>query len=78
MYEVRETAIRIILDVYRQHDSVVLDYLPPNDANTRKNVLYKTLFDGLAKIDGKLSEGEVKVNMKGCGDSVLWFFYGMY
>ncbi|XP_060115252.1 centrosomal protein of 104 kDa isoform X2 [Heteronotia binoei] len=64
VYEVRETAIRIILDMYRQHQAIVLDYLPPDDANTRKNVLYKTLFDGFAKIDGRLSEGEVKAQKK--------------
>ncbi|XP_015270171.1 PREDICTED: centrosomal protein of 104 kDa [Gekko japonicus] len=64
VYEVRETAIRIILDMYRQHQAVILDYLPPDDANTRKNVLYKTIFDGFAKIDGRLSEGEVKAQKK--------------
>uniref|UniRef100_A0A6J0SSX4 Centrosomal protein of 104 kDa isoform X1 n=1 Tax=Pogona vitticeps TaxID=103695 RepID=A0A6J0SSX4_9SAUR len=60
VYEVRETALRIILDMYRQHRAVILDYLPPDDANTRKNVLYKTLFDGFAKIDGKLTEAQKK------------------
>ncbi|XP_077168779.1 centrosomal protein of 104 kDa isoform X1 [Paroedura picta] len=64
VYEVRETAIRIILDLYRQHQAIVLDYLPPDDANTRKNVLYKTLFDGFAKIDGRLSESDVKAQKK--------------
>ncbi|XP_014263009.2 centrosomal protein of 104 kDa isoform X2 [Maylandia zebra] len=36
--------------------SAVLIYLPPNDAAVRKNFLYKNLFDGFAKIDGKLVE----------------------
>ncbi|KAJ7306573.1 hypothetical protein JRQ81_009937 [Phrynocephalus forsythii] len=62
--EVRETAMRIILDMYRQHRAAILDYLPPDDANTRKNVLYKTLFDGFAKIDGRLTEGEIKAQKK--------------
>lgn len=61
VFEVRETALRIIFDMYRQHQAVILDYLPPDDANTRKNVLYKTLFDGFAKIDGKLTEAEMRV-----------------
>ncbi|XP_062821990.1 centrosomal protein of 104 kDa isoform X2 [Anolis carolinensis] len=64
VYEVRETALRIILDLYRQHRSAVLDYLPPDDANTRKNVLYKTLFDGFAKIDGRLTESEMRTQKK--------------
>lgn len=51
---VRELAVRIILSMYQQHRSAVLSYLPPNNAATRKNFLYKTLFDGFAKIDGKL------------------------
>ncbi|XP_056240342.1 centrosomal protein of 104 kDa isoform X1 [Seriola aureovittata] len=53
---VRELAARIILSMYQQHRSAVLSYLPPNDAAARKNFLYKTLFDGFAKIDGKLVE----------------------
>ncbi|KAE8293201.1 Centrosomal protein of 104 kDa [Larimichthys crocea] len=53
---VREVAVRIILSMYRQHRAAVLTYLPPNDAAARKNFLYKTLFDGFAKIDGKLVE----------------------
>ncbi|XP_072222614.1 centrosomal protein of 104 kDa [Leuresthes tenuis] len=53
---VRELAVRIILSMYQQHRSVVLSYLPANDAVARKNFLYKTLFDGFAKIDGKLVE----------------------
>ncbi|KAG8142439.1 hypothetical protein E2320_006352 [Naja naja] len=60
VFEVRETALRIILDMYRQHRDNILDYLPPDDANTRKNVLYKSLFDGFAKIDGRLTEAELK------------------
>uniref|UniRef100_A0A672ZBZ8 Centrosomal protein of 104 kDa n=1 Tax=Sphaeramia orbicularis TaxID=375764 RepID=A0A672ZBZ8_9TELE len=53
---VRKVAVRIILSMYRQHQSSVLAYLPPKDAAARKNFLYKTLFDGFAKIDGMLVE----------------------
>ncbi|XP_047457260.1 centrosomal protein of 104 kDa isoform X2 [Mugil cephalus] len=53
---VRELAVRIILSMYQQHSSAVLNYLPANDAAERKNFLYRTLFDGFAKIDGKLVE----------------------
>lgn len=51
---VRELAVRVILSMYQQHRASVLSYLPPNDAAVRKNFLFKTLFDGFAKIDGKL------------------------
>ncbi|KAM4737968.1 centrosomal protein of 104 kDa isoform 1-T3 [Anableps anableps] len=54
--EVRELAVRIILSLYEQHRGAVLSYLPPNDAASRKNFLYKTLFDGFGKIDGKIAE----------------------
>lgn len=64
VYEVRETALRIIFDMYRQHKTIILEYLPPDDVNTRKNLLYKTLFDGFAKIDGKLTEAEMKSQKK--------------
>lgn len=63
---VREVAVRIILSMYRQHRAAVLTYLPPNDAAARKNFLYKTLFDGFAKIDGKLVETQAR--------SVSFFF----
>uniref|UniRef100_A0A8D0GX11 Centrosomal protein of 104 kDa n=1 Tax=Sphenodon punctatus TaxID=8508 RepID=A0A8D0GX11_SPHPU len=64
VYEVRETALRIIFDMYRQHRAIILDYLPPDDANTRKNILYKTLFDGFTKIDGRLTESEIRAQKK--------------
>lgn len=62
---VREVAVRIILSMYQQHRGAVLSYLPPNDAAARNNFLYKTLFDGFARIDGKLVE--TKMLKKGGG-----------
>uniref|UniRef100_F7IJS9 Centrosomal protein of 104 kDa n=1 Tax=Callithrix jacchus TaxID=9483 RepID=F7IJS9_CALJA len=64
VYEVRETAVRIILDMYRQHQASILEYLPPDDNNTRKNILYKTIFDGFAKIDGRPTDAEMKAQRK--------------
>ncbi|XP_077371013.1 centrosomal protein of 104 kDa isoform X2 [Festucalex cinctus] len=52
---VRQLAVRIILTMYKKHRSAVLSYLPPHNAAS-KNFLYKTLFDGFAKIDGNLEE----------------------
>ncbi|NXN98626.1 CE104 protein, partial [Rhinopomastus cyanomelas] len=62
--EVREVALRIIFGMYRQHKAAVLEYLPPDDANIRKTVLYKTLFEGLAKIDGELQGAETRAQRK--------------
>ncbi|NXI96060.1 CE104 protein, partial [Psophia crepitans] len=64
VYEVRDAALRIIFDLYRKHKAAVLEYLPPDDASVRKTVLYKTLFDGFTKIDGKLSEAEIRAQRK--------------
>ncbi|XP_071772798.1 centrosomal protein of 104 kDa [Centroberyx gerrardi] len=63
--EVRELAVRIVLSMYQQHRSAVLSYLPANDAATRRNVLYKNLFDGFARIDGR--PVETKTLKKGGG-----------
>lgn len=62
MYEVRETAVRVILDMYRRHRGVILDYLPADDSTTRKNILYKTIFEGFAKIDGRPTAAEIRVS----------------
>ncbi|NXS96286.1 CE104 protein, partial [Jacana jacana] len=62
--EVRDAALRIILDLYGRHGAAVLEYLPPSDASVRKTVLYKTLFDGFARIDGNLSGAELRTQRK--------------
>ncbi|XP_070367359.1 centrosomal protein of 104 kDa isoform X9 [Equus asinus] len=64
VYEVRETAVTIILDMYKQHGASVLEYLPPDDSTTRKNVLYKTIFEGFAKIDGRPTDAEIRAQKK--------------
>nr|XP_054954897.1 centrosomal protein of 104 kDa isoform X2 [Pan paniscus] len=64
VYEVRETAVRIILDMYRQHQASILEYLPPDDSNTRRNILYKTIFEGFAKIDGRPTDAEMRARRK--------------
>uniref|UniRef100_A0A452U305 Centrosomal protein of 104 kDa n=1 Tax=Ursus maritimus TaxID=29073 RepID=A0A452U305_URSMA len=64
VYEVRETAVRVILDMYKQHRAFILEYLPPDDSTTRKNVLYKTIFEGFAKIDGRPTDAEIRAQKK--------------
>uniref|UniRef100_A0A4W5PIJ5 Centrosomal protein of 104 kDa n=1 Tax=Hucho hucho TaxID=62062 RepID=A0A4W5PIJ5_9TELE len=56
--EVRETVVLIILAMYRLHKTAILSYLPANDAATRKNVLYKNIFDGFARVDGRPVESQ--------------------
>ncbi|KAM9298974.1 centrosomal protein of 104 kDa [Gastrophryne carolinensis] len=58
--EVRDKAVRIILYLYQLNRSQVLEHMPPDDATTRKNILYKTLFEGFAKIDGRPADLGVK------------------
>lgn len=52
----------MILDLYAQHRALVLEYLPPDDSTTRRNVLYKTIFEGFAKIDGRPTDAEMRVS----------------
>ncbi|XP_077007634.1 centrosomal protein of 104 kDa isoform X2 [Tamandua tetradactyla] len=70
VFEVRETAVRIILDMYKQHRTFILEYLPPDDSSTRKNVLYKTIFEGFAKIDGKPTDAEIRAQRKAAAEEV--------
>ncbi|NWQ61906.1 CE104 protein, partial [Neopipo cinnamomea] len=57
-HEVRDVVLRIIFDMYRWHRAAVLEYLPPDNAGARRTLRYRTLFEGFARIDGKLSEPE--------------------
>ena len=59
--EVRERAERIIVELYKDRGAPVKNYLPPDDDKTRKNVLYKQLFEAFDRIDGKPSKDELKV-----------------
>lgn len=62
--QVREMAVCVILDLYRQRRSVVLEYLPPDDSTSRKNILFKTIFDGFAKIDGRPTDAEISAQKR--------------
>ncbi|XP_029910924.1 centrosomal protein of 104 kDa isoform X2 [Myripristis murdjan] len=65
---VRELAVRIVLSMYQQHRNAVLSFLPANDAATRKNILYKNLFDSFARIDGRLVETQTQKKRDGQQD----------
>ncbi|XP_063799531.1 centrosomal protein of 104 kDa isoform X2 [Pseudophryne corroboree] len=62
--EVRDKAVRIILYLYQLDQAQVLEHMPSDDSSTRKNILYKTLFDGFSKIDGRPTESELKAQKK--------------
>uniref|UniRef100_A0A8D1B7X3 Centrosomal protein of 104 kDa n=1 Tax=Sus scrofa TaxID=9823 RepID=A0A8D1B7X3_PIG len=66
--EVREAAVRMILDLYAQHRSPILEHLPPDDSAARRNVLYKTLFEGFARIDGRPADAQVRVQKRAAAD----------
>ncbi|KAF5887731.1 centrosomal protein, partial [Clarias magur] len=55
---VRELAVQIVQMMYHIHGHSILCYLPPDDPSTRKNILYKHLFDSFAKIDGRLPQSQ--------------------
>ncbi|NWW75459.1 CE104 protein, partial [Climacteris rufus] len=69
--EVREVVLRIIFAMYREHRAAVLEHLPLDDASVRKTVRYKTLFEGFAKIDGRLPETEMRAQRKAVTEEVV-------
>ncbi|KAJ7394457.1 hypothetical protein OS493_000268 [Desmophyllum pertusum] len=62
--DVRDPASRLILELYKKVKDTVRDYLPPDEPATRKNPLYRNLFDGFDKIDGKPTEAERRAQAK--------------
>lgn len=47
--------------MYRLHGKAVLNYLPRDDTSTRRNVLYKNLFDSFTQLDGNTINTQVKL-----------------
>lgn len=62
--DVRDPASRLVLELYKKVKDAVRDYLPPDEPATRKNPLYRNLFDGFDRIDGKPTEAERKAKAK--------------
>ncbi|XP_064610541.1 centrosomal protein of 104 kDa-like isoform X2 [Liolophura sinensis] len=58
--EVREASERIIKKLYKEVGAPIKDYLPPDDEKTRKNTLYRMLFEYFDKVDGKPSKSDFK------------------
>ncbi|CAD5115537.1 DgyrCDS4504 [Dimorphilus gyrociliatus] len=57
---VRLQAEKTIVKLYENHKEAVRTYLPPDDDKTRRNVLYRQLFETFDKIEGKPSKAELK------------------
>ena len=63
--DVRQVAERIIKALYKEVGSPVKEYLPPDDEKTRKNTMWRLLFEYFDKVDGKPSKSDVKVGILG-------------
>ena len=50
---VRESSERIIVGLYRDKGRDVRRYLPPGDSSTRKNMIYRHLFETFERIDNE-------------------------
>ena len=59
--EVREGAEKLIIELYKECGKPVKNGLPPDNDKTRKNLLYKQLFEAFDRIDGKPSKKDLKV-----------------
>ncbi|XP_054939792.1 centrosomal protein of 104 kDa isoform X2 [Physeter macrocephalus] len=63
-HKVREAAVGTVLDLYAQHRALVLECLPPEESAARRSVLYKTLFEGFATIDGRPTDAEIRAQKR--------------
>ncbi|KAJ8780658.1 hypothetical protein J1605_000701 [Eschrichtius robustus] len=62
--KVREAAVGLVLGLYAQHRARVLERLPPEECAARRSVLYRTLFEGFATIDGRPTDAEVRAEKR--------------
>lgn len=57
---VRDATSQLIYQIYRLDRETVKNYLPPDEPSTRRNLLYRNIFDQLDRIDGKPTQAELK------------------
>ncbi|XP_054031902.1 centrosomal protein of 104 kDa [Dryobates pubescens] len=62
--EVREAALRIISALYSRHRAAVVELLPPAQASTPRSLLYRSLWEGFSRMDGRGSEAELRARRK--------------
>lgn len=53
---VRRAAERLLLAAYERAPRLVRGQLPPDDPVTRRNLLYRHLFEGFDRIDKRVSD----------------------
>lgn len=58
--EVREVTERIVKLLYRDHGAPVKAFLPQDDEKTRKNTMWRLLFEYFDKVDGKPTKTDIK------------------
>lgn len=58
--DVRQVAERIVKALYKEAGQPVKDYLPPDDEKTRKNTMWRLLFEYFDQVDGKPSKSDIK------------------
>ncbi|XP_033763312.1 centrosomal protein of 104 kDa-like isoform X1 [Pecten maximus] len=61
--EVRDVSERIIRTLYKENPGerqTIKDHLPQDDERTRKNTMYRQLFEYFDKVDGKPSKSDMK------------------
>ncbi|XP_060603860.1 centrosomal protein of 104 kDa-like isoform X3 [Ruditapes philippinarum] len=58
--DVRLVAERIVKALYKEAGQPVKDYLPVDDEKTRKNTMWRLLFEYFDQIDGKPSKSDIK------------------
>ncbi|XP_055864407.1 centrosomal protein of 104 kDa-like isoform X2 [Biomphalaria glabrata] len=58
--EVRDVIERLIKTMYKNHGAPIKDYLPPDDEKTRKNTLWRQLFEYFDQVDGKPPRTDAK------------------
>ena len=68
--QVRTVSEALIIKLYKQHRSVVKSYLPPDDEKTRRNTLYRQLFEAFDQIDGKPSKRDLEVKFTSFGSII--------
>lgn len=69
--EVRRVTVRIIQSLYDDIRAPVRNYLPLDDEKTRKNTLYRQIFDYFDKVDGKQNPNVSHENKKEAEIEVL-------
>ncbi|XP_048581640.1 centrosomal protein of 104 kDa isoform X2 [Nematostella vectensis] len=62
--EVRDAAVKLIFELYKKVKDPVKGFLPNDEPATRKNPLYRSIFDGFDHIDGKPTESERRAQAK--------------